>query len=33
MTTEMASSATPCDMGVHVLCCHECECDCHQDDE
>jgi hypothetical protein len=25
--------ATPCDAGVHVLCCHECTCDCHEADE
>jgi hypothetical protein len=33
MITDPTSSATPCDAGVHVLCCHECDCDCHQDEE
>jgi hypothetical protein len=23
---------TPCDAGVHCMCCHECSCDCHEDD-
>jgi hypothetical protein len=31
--TDPTSSTTPCDAGVHVLCCHECTCACHQDDE
>jgi hypothetical protein len=25
-------AATPCDAGVHVLCCHDCDCPCHQDE-
>lgn len=24
---------TPCDYGVHVLCCHDCDCDCHEETE
>jgi hypothetical protein len=31
--TDQTSVATPCDAGVHVLCCHECACDCHEADE
>jgi hypothetical protein len=31
--TDPTSPATPCDLGVHVLCCSECTCDCHQDEE
>jgi hypothetical protein len=27
------NAATPCDAGVHVLCCHVCECPCHLHDE
>jgi hypothetical protein len=23
--------ATPCEVGVHVLCCCECHCVCHDD--
>lgn len=23
---------TPCDSGVHVLCCHDCNCDCHEEE-
>lgn len=25
-------TATPCDAGVHVLCCHDCVCDCHTEE-
>ena len=21
---------TPCDVDNHILCCHNCECDCHE---
>lgn len=24
---------TPCDYDVHVLCCHDCSCTCHTDEE
>lgn len=24
---------TPCDAGVHVLCCHDCTCTCHDETE
>ena len=32
MITDPTGSETPCDSGVHVLCCHPCSCDCHEDD-
>lgn len=22
---------TPCDIGCHVMCCHPCACDCHDE--
>lgn len=22
---------TPCDINNHVMCCHECDCACHED--
>jgi hypothetical protein len=27
------SPATPCGVGIHVLCCSECPCACHDDAE
>lgn len=27
------ATATPCEAGVHVLCCSECACACHDDAE
>jgi hypothetical protein len=28
----MKTDPTPCDAGVHVLCCHDCPCPCHEHD-
>ena len=33
MNDAMNASATPCEVGVHVLCCSECHCACHDDSE
>jgi hypothetical protein len=29
MNTAQNAPATPCEVGVHVLCCSECDCTCH----
>lgn len=26
------TAMTPCDYGVHILCCQDCECPCHTED-
>jgi hypothetical protein len=33
MNTVPDAPATPCEIGVHVLCCGECLCSCHDDAE
>jgi hypothetical protein len=33
MNNAQHAPATPCEIGVHVLCCSECHCLCHDDAE
>jgi hypothetical protein len=31
MNDAQNAPTTPCEIGVHVLCCSECHCVCHDD--
>jgi hypothetical protein len=33
MNDAAIAQATPCEIGVHVLCCSACHCLCHDDPE
>jgi hypothetical protein len=32
MNDTLNAPATPCEVGVHVLCCSECHCLCHDEE-